>query len=389
MPESLAPAEQEIIPTPSLAEKKRAEPKLRLNILDSIRGWAAIDVMFFHAAHEIFAHKLPEFGTYWVPFLDGGFAVAIFFIISGEALSHGYFVKNDAETVRKLAIKRYVRLTIPVFVSCLIVLLLMKSHLVFSHDAALIVDSPDWLGRFLSFEPSIPSFLSYSLFGIYFTNPVETSYNPILWTMSVEMPGSLFVFLTLLVTRNRAQRLAIFAFIAPFMLIFSPFMICFIFGMIFSEMRVAGTFKRLAAHPATNWVCGIALAGVAAILTVSPLLLGFEHEFNAYRLSIAAAVFLFVIYSNNRLQTVFENRFSHFLGELSFPVYLVHLPIVVSLESFLVLHLFSDGIVTRGTAYCIILVTIAAALVAASMFVYVERFTIKASNAFFAFIDGL
>ena len=76
------------------------------------------------------------------------------------------------------------------------------------------------------------------------------SYNPVLWSMSVEMPGSLFVFFTLFVTRNRAQRWAIYAVTSPFMIVFSPFLTCFVIGMVFSEMRVAGTFKRLAASAA-------------------------------------------------------------------------------------------------------------------------------------------
>jgi hypothetical protein len=52
------------------------------------------------------------------------------------------------------------------------------------------------------------------------------------------------------------------------------------------------------------------------------------------------------------------------------------------------LRLCADGIVTRGSAYFIIL-TLAASLFASLAFVYVERFAIKASNSFFAFIDGL
>jgi peptidoglycan/LPS O-acetylase OafA/YrhL len=388
MANPLGSTEHRIFPTQLLAEKKHAEPKLRLNILDSIRGWAAIGVLVFHVSHEMFADKLPEFGAYWPAFLQGPFAVAIFFVVSGEALSHGYFVKNDIEAVRKLAIKRYVRLTVPIFVSCLIVLLLMKNHLIFSHEAALIVDQHDWLGHFLLFDPGIASFLSYSLYGVYFPNPTETSYNPVLWSMSVEMPGSLFVFFTLFVTRTRAQRWAIYAVTSPFMIVFSPFLICFIFGMIFSEMRVAGTFNRLAARSATNWVCGIALIGVVTSLTASPLL-PFAHTAVAHRFSLAAAVFLFAIYSSNRLQTLFDNRFSHFLGEISFPVYLVHLPIVVSLESYLILRLCADGIVTRGPAYFIIVVTLAASLFAGLAFVYVERFAIKASNSFFALFNGM
>jgi peptidoglycan/LPS O-acetylase OafA/YrhL len=388
MANALNSEEQRILANRPAPKKMAAESKLRLHILDSIRGWAAIDVLIFHACHEVFANRLPEFGPYWIPFSDGGFPVAIFFVLSGEALSHAYFVKNDIEPVRKLAIKRYVRLTIPIFVSCLLVFLLMKANLIYSHEAAAVVDRPDWLGRFLNFEPSVAKFFSYSLIGVYFQHTTETSYNPVLWSMSVELFGSVFVFLTLFVTRNRAQRWAIFALVTPFMVLFAPFFVCFIFGMAFGELRVAGTFKRLAAHPAANVLSILALSGVAIGLTIAPLL-GLAHIGIAQRLSVGAAVFLFAIYSSNWLQFAFDNRFSHFLGELSFPIYLVHFPIIVSLESYLVLRLFPDGIVTRGPAYFIMLITLAACLLAARAFVHVERFAIKASNSFFAFIDRL
>ena len=79
----------------AVTESKSSKPELRLTLLDSIRGWAAVDVMIFHLSHEVFLDKLPEFRTFWLGILDGGFAVAIFFIVSGEALSHSYFIKNS------------------------------------------------------------------------------------------------------------------------------------------------------------------------------------------------------------------------------------------------------------------------------------------------------
>ena len=50
MANALGSTEHRIFPSQPLAQKKQAEPKLRLNILDSIRGWAAIDVLIFHLA---------------------------------------------------------------------------------------------------------------------------------------------------------------------------------------------------------------------------------------------------------------------------------------------------------------------------------------------------
>ena len=387
--DNLCVVDQKKRPDPSLAQNTRAEPKLRLHILDSIRGWASINVLLFHVSHEMFAHKIPELGSWWISFfLNGEFAVAVFFVLSGEALSHGYFVKNDVNLIRKLAIKRYVRLTIPIFVSCLIVFLLMKSNLVFSHEAAALLDRQDWLGLFLPFNASFGSFLSTSIYGVYFYFTVSDTYNPFLWSMSIELFGSLFVFLTLFTTRNRMQRFAVFACLSPFIIVFNPFLLCFMFGMIFGEMRVAGTFKRLAAHPASNWLSVTVAAGIGVGLMVYPLS-GLPRAGVAHRLSFGAALFLFAIYSSNWLQSLLDNRISRFLGELSFPIYLVHFPLIVSLESYLIVRLFPDGNVTRVWAYPIIFATLAAALLAAAAFVHVERFAIRASNGFFALIDGL
>jgi peptidoglycan/LPS O-acetylase OafA/YrhL len=371
------------------AAARPAEAKLRLHLLDSIRGWASVQVLLFHVCHEMFSHRVPELGSLWIGFiLNGGFAVAVFFVLSGEALSHGYFVRKDENVVRKLAIKRYVRLAIPIFVSCLSVLILMKANLVFSHEAAVLLDRPEWLGKFLPFEPRIAGFLSYALFGVFFQHSTEISYNPFLWSMSVELFGSMFVFFTLFATRAPGQRWAIYALVAPFMLLFSPFLICFVFGMIFGEMRVAGIFKRMAAHRASNWMALFAVVSVGLGITIYPML-HLPEVAIAHRLSFAAALFLRAIYSSNWLQGIFDNRLSHFLGELSFPIYLVHFPIIISLESFLVLRLFPDGLVSRPSAYLIMLTAIAASLLAAYLFRYVERFAIRSSNSFFAFIDSL
>jgi len=378
---------RDVLTSQPLARVESVEVKLRLHILDSIRGWAAVVVLVFHVCQQMFTKTLPEFGPYWIPFFDGGFAVAIFFVLSGEALSHAYFVKKDLEVVRKLAIKRYVRLTIPIFASCLIVFLLMKANLVYFHEAVSVSGASDLTKGFLQFEPCLEKVLYFSFFGVYFQYTGEASYNPVLWSMSVELLGSVFVFLALFVTQTRAQRWVIFAYVAPFMALFAPFFICFIFGMVFGELRVAGTFNRLSAHPAANFLSILALSGVVIGLTIAPLL-GLAHIGIAQRLSVGAVVFLFAIYSSNWLQLVFDNRFAHFLGELSFPIYLVHFPIIVSLESYLVLRLFPDGIITRGPAYFIMLITLAACLLTARAFLHVERFAIKASNSFFTFLTA-
>ncbi len=360
--------------------KSKSIHPIRLHILDSIRGWASVQVLVFHVCSEMFSAKLPELR--FAGILEGGFAVAIFFVLSGEALSYSYFINEDINIVRKQAIKRYLRLTIPIFVSCLMVFLLMKGNLIFSHEAAPFLERTDWLGKFINFDASFKSLVSYAFFGVFFNHTRDTSYNPFLWTMSVELFGSVLLFLVLFLTKNSRQRCIIYIIIAPFLIKFSPYLGCFIFGMLFGELRAYGFFRLLCDQKSINWIAVFIIIAVIMSSFVYPSFLSHDRYF-----TFAAAFFLFAIYSSRWLQLVFDNRLSHFLGEMSFPIYLVHFPVIISLQSYMVLLLFPHGIVTREVAYMIIAATVCTSLFVAYCFRPVERFAIKASNAFFVFID--
>jgi peptidoglycan/LPS O-acetylase OafA/YrhL len=367
----------------TLLKVKSSQPArqvIRLHILDSIRGWASVQVLVFHVCSEMFSAKLPEFKFNGI--LEGAFAVAIFFVLSGEALSYAYFVKKDINIVRKQAIKRYLRLTIPISVSCFMVFLLMKENLIFSHEVAPFLERTDWLGKCVNFDASFKSLISYAFFGVFFNHTTDTSYNPFLWTMSIELFGSVLLFLVLFLAKTSRQRYIIYIILAPFLIKYNPYLGCFIFGMLFGELRASGFFRLLCAQKATNWIALLVIIAVIMSSFVYPSFLSHDRYF-----SFAAAFFLFAIYCSKWLQVFFDNRLSHFLGEMSFPIYLIHFPVIISLQSYMVLLLFPNGIVTREGAIIIIGVTVCTSLFVAYCFRPVERFAIKASNAFFVFID--
>ncbi len=339
-----------------------------------------MQVLVYHVCSEMFSAKLPDFRFNGI--LNAAFAVAIFFVLSGEALSYAYFVKKDINIVRKQALKRYLRLAIPISVSCFMVFLLMKANLVFSHEVAPILERTDWLGGFVNFDASFKSLVSYVFFGVFFNHTRDTSYNPFLWTMSVELFGSVLLFLVLFLAKTSRQRYIIYIILAPFLIKYNPYLGCFIFGMLFGELRASGLFQLLCAQKATNWIALLVIIAVILSSFVYPSFLSRERYF-----SFAAALFLFAIYCSKWLQVVFDNRLSRFLGEISFPIYLVHFPIIISLQSYLVLLLFPNGIVTREGASIIIALTVCTSLFVAYCFRPVERIAIKTSNRFFVFID--
>ena len=89
---------------------------MRLSELDGIRGWAAFSVLLFHIMWEVFGIKFPEFRNNYTAFiLNGPLAVYVFFVLSGEALSTPYRMTGKRSSVTRLALKRYLRLSIPIF----------------------------------------------------------------------------------------------------------------------------------------------------------------------------------------------------------------------------------------------------------------------------------
>lgn len=90
--------------------------------IDGIRGWAALSVVLFHFFPETFGVIFPFLHNPIFGFMsDGGLAVFVFFILSGDALSLSFFKTKDDKVITKIILARYFRLTFPIVISCFIV----------------------------------------------------------------------------------------------------------------------------------------------------------------------------------------------------------------------------------------------------------------------------
>ena len=179
----------------------------RLYELDGLRGWAAVSVMLSHFLFGVFVKADPQVLTpltkeFLEPLLGGTLDVAVFFVVSGEALSAPYWAKPSRKTVVRLAAKRYLRLTIPILASCLIVFALGKFGLLFHRQAASLLHVEDWLGTFLQKDFGVADLLGYAAVGVFCCHTQETSLNPFLGTMQAELLGSVLVFGYLLLDRS-------------------------------------------------------------------------------------------------------------------------------------------------------------------------------------------
>jgi peptidoglycan/LPS O-acetylase OafA/YrhL len=170
--------------------------------LDGLRGLAALAVVFSHCFFGFFPYThtgAPEQLRYeWERWLfntplyflySGGFAVSLFFVLSGYVLSRKFFEGADIDYLRGAAFKRYFRLGIPVFASVMMGYLLITCR-AFPHIPASLPSSFAWDSYHGA--SSLIEALSQGIYGSLFFG--RTSYDYVLWTIQLEFYGSLFLF---------------------------------------------------------------------------------------------------------------------------------------------------------------------------------------------------
>ena len=356
----------------------------RVSELDGVRGWAALGVVCYHVFWETLYIRAPEMRNPVTGALfDGGLAVSIFFVLSGEALSAPFFQGKGDRAIRALVIKRYTRLAIPVLASCALVWALGAAGLLYNDRAAIFAGREYWLTNWLQFPLTIGGAIRYALFDVFSLVRPEQEWNPFLWTMGVELDGSLLVFALLLFARDwRGLRAALT--LAAILMALVPQRgcqnaSCFIAGLLFADLRARSGFAQLQT-PDRQLLFAAALAAVLA--SAGAAAYSGHHDYkNLHALGI-----LFFTFCMPSAIAFFRSPVSQFLGRISFPLYLVQFPVIASPMCGAMVFAESRGVFGRPMAYLIGIGAVALAIGGAWAFLPVERFTasVGASLARFA-----
>ena len=314
----------------------------RLELLDGVRGWCALSVVFFHVYWETFSKAVPAFRNPATGFFfDGHLAVCVFFVLSGEALSTAFFAgKGDAATVR-LAIKRYPRLAAPILAACLAMFALDQLGLVFAAQASSVVPLAHWMADWGRQPVTLSYTLRYALFDVFVSDNAGRAINPMLWTMPIEFLG--------LVPGVRAA-----ADLEPLLAAANPAagavrrrpggaggvdgelpLGAFFAGLAFAEWRAHGLFAAMSQRFA--WAPWAAI-GVLAATNGFLQWLGSEQG----KTAIAVAL-MFAVYASPPLCAFFSGSVSRALGRISFPLYLIQFPVLMSIGSWLTVAAGGDG----------------------------------------------
>jgi peptidoglycan/LPS O-acetylase OafA/YrhL len=338
----------------------------RLVPLEAYRGIAACIVLvhhFFLGFSPLTTGLLPQvrdadslIGAPYFFLFNGLGAVYFFFTLSGFVLGWSYFRRGDPAILLRAFVKRLPRLAGIVTLITVSSWALFATGLYVFTPAAELSGSP-WLASFAGAgtPPFEVGFVDALLQGLttFFTG--QATYNTNLWTMRPEFMGSLLVYLLaafIAVVLAFRHLLAAGTLLAIAALYQDALLFPFVIGVFCAA--------RLARRPPV-WPLPVALA----VIVLGLYLLGYMIPEQSYRwvawlpqgpadrmqtlLFTAGAICLIVATMASRpLYALLDRAPFRLLGLLSFPLYLVHIPVICSLSSALYLWLHAQGV--GGTA---------------------------------------
>ncbi len=308
----------------------------RIESLDGLRGLAAVAVVAFHFFSAFAPRAMGEPGldaAWWVDtpinaLFNGNFAVHVFFVLSAFVLSASSFAPRT-HLARDLII-RYLRLALPATVSVLIAWGLLLALPDATLNLQRIAPAP-WLHW--THQQPVPGLfraLADGLFGIFATG--SSFFNNVLWTMQIELFGSFGVYLFFQYCRHyRGLLLPLIASVLLLAKLPSAYL-SFVLG--------AGLCLTMRAGLHLNPWRAMAAFGLGLALGFPST--GFAERFelidlpwrlqpgNPYGVLQPLAALLLVagVIGAPALRRFFAHPVNLFLGRLSFPLYLVHVPLI-------------------------------------------------------------
>ena len=333
-----------------MSDETGGEPVVRnrYHYLDGLRGLASLFVANWH----FFCAFVPEATSAYsdrtwlvsdtpvAVAYNGGFAVSIFFVLSG-------FVLANSAAKRHLqlwfsVVQRYVRLAIPVLVSTLLAWLMLK---LFPHtvgELKVLIPSK-WLT--FVYDRDFPGLGTAIVSGgaKVFTSG-NSFFNNVLWTMKIELLGSWLVYLVYKITKVKALIGALAAIALSGIVIGRPEFSAFAVGALLRECVVA---RRL--PTVMPW------AALCVGVFLGAMMQGYDHRVIEGRLHLAlpnilarhpnltlgephklfdligSLLVVYAFLTIPKLQAIFSHRSFRLLGEISFGFYLVHVILIYTI----------------------------------------------------------
>ncbi len=359
--------------------------------LDAMRGIAALAVLGWHSMLAFYPLSSGYLGAtpiaesarsqFWFVAVHGAGAVAFLFVLSGFVLTRLSLTSGRTDILVRGLIKRWPRLAGPALIAVLGSWLLFAVGGYYYAPAAALSGS-SWFARFggaltdASFQPSLVGAFMQGAVLTFLRG--DSTYDSSLWTMAYEFYGSLMVYALafLLATRPALRtRLIVIGGAAVACGAANPALIPFVAGFALAALLPQEGLRV----PGPAGVVATALALLGCGYTQGAL--GFYAPFTAiwptwlpipYLYAAAAALLIATAEGWTGMRRLLSRPWGRACGELSFPFYLVHVPVLCSAGAYAFL-------VTRSAPAAIV-ATLVVSLVAATALAGFSRWWLAKLN---------
>ena len=369
--------------------------KEKIHYLDGLRGLAALIVLNAHYVDSFCENNHYESTIQKTPlnlFYNGNFSVCMFFILSGYVLSYSFFNTKNSDVVIVSAVKRYFRLLGPVLASVIVAYLLLKLDL-FSNIEFCKKTGSTWLVGYYNFVPNFLDALKQGLYKAFLYE--EYSYNPILWTMHLELLGSFFTFAFLVLFGKLKKRYLIYT---TLILIFlNTYYLAFLLGILLCDLKV-NVFPYI--KYTNSKIVLFVLLLVSLFFSSYPKIDVQNTIYGPLEISrvvinsrlfyhiIGSFLLVYVLLCSQLLQKLFSNPLMKFLGRISFSLYAIHLIIICSFSSSLYIYLLSHFSYKISFFISYIVSVSFTFLIAHASYFLFDKQSIKLGNRVYSFIDS-
>jgi peptidoglycan/LPS O-acetylase OafA/YrhL len=320
----------------------------RDNALEALRGIAAVSVLCWHSMLGFLPERagiFPEFDPslsinrqVWFGLVYGSSSVSFFFVLSGFVLTRHLFTTGDPSQIHRNAIKRLPRLAFPVLITVLLSYSAFRFGL-YSYQPASTLTRSSWLYYFgnASVTPIVPGLFDALKQGSYRTFfRGDAHYDSSLWTMRYEFIGSFVAFGLALIVQpieRRALRLYMLLVVTALCHYIDAAYVAFPLGVglaaFLPSQRIAipgwATVALVLAYVYLSGFAGQLQGAFRPFALISRL-----HVPPPYVNMLGAALLLVASETSPRLRSLLSGRWGTMLGRLSFPLYLVHVPVLCS-----------------------------------------------------------